>query len=121
MDWDRFVEAARHHHCALLVDDGVRYLVDDWDVPIPASVLTRLADPAPDARERAVRWIRQRAGTGVVGSGYAAGLFMTSTRGLSPVATLGRAPGFLADHWQLEHRRHLPLVMAHKLRHRRDP
>jgi len=121
VDWDAFVEAARHHHCALLVDDGIRYLVDDWDLPIPASVLTRLADPPPDARERAVRWIRRRAGTGVVGSGYAAGLFVTSTRGLGPVATVGRAPGFLADHWQLDHPRHLPLVMAHKLRHRRDP
>ena len=44
------------------------------------------------------------------------GRFVTSTRGLGPLGTAARVPGFLADHWQVEHRRHLPLVVAHKLR-----
>jgi hypothetical protein len=121
VDWEAFVTAAHHHHCALLVDDGVAHLVDEWDAPIPASVRAGLAEPGPDRRERAVRWIRQRAGTPVVGSGYAAGLFVTSTRGLGPLATVGRAPGFLADHWHLDRRRDLPKVVVHKLRHRGEP
>jgi hypothetical protein len=121
IDWDEVVAASHRHHCALLVADGLGHLADTWDAPIPPGVLAGLARPGPDRRERAVRWIRQRAGSRLVGSGYAAGLFVTSTRGLSPLATVGRAPGFLADHWHLDRPSQLPLVMAHKLRHRRDP
>jgi hypothetical protein len=120
VDWDAFVATAHRHHCALLIDDGIAHLIDEWDADIPARVRTGLAEPGPDVRERALRWIRQRAGTRAVGSGYAAGLFVTSTRGLGPVATVGRAPGFLADHWHLERRRDLPLVLVHKLRQRDD-
>jgi hypothetical protein len=121
IDWPEVVAAARRHACTLLVADGLGHLADTWGAAIPADVLAELRGIPPDPRQRAVRWIRRRAGSGVVGSGYAAGLFVTSTRGLGPVATVGRAPGFLADHWHLAHRRHLPLVLVHKLRHRRDP
>lgn len=116
IDWAGFVAGARRHHCSLLVADGVDHLVDVWGAPVPTRVTADLRALPHDGRERALRRIRQRAGGPLIGSGYAAGLFVTSTRGLGPRVTVARAPGFLADHWQVQHRRHLPLVLAHKLR-----
>lgn len=115
IDWTAFVAAADRHRCSLLVADGVDHLIEVWAAPIPADVASRLRALPHDGRESALRWIRQRSGQRLVGSGYAAGLFVTSTRGLGPMATVARAPGFLADHWQVD-RRHLPLVLAHRLR-----
>ena len=115
IDWGAFVAAAEHHRCSLLVGEGVDHLVEVWGAPIPADVALGLRDVPHDRRETVLRWIRRRSGRRLVGSGYAAGLFVTSTRGLGALGTAVRAPGFLADHWQVAPR-HLPMVLAHKLR-----
>ncbi len=116
LDWDAFVAAARRHHCTLLVSEGVGYLVEAWDAEIPETVRAELASGPADRREHTLRWIRRRSGQPLVGTGYAAGVFVTSTRGLGPLGTAARAPGFLADHWQVAHVRHVPLVLGHKVR-----
>ena len=121
VDGEVLARAALDHRCNLMVAEGLNYLVTDWRAPVPPIALARLATAPVDLRQRAVRWIRRHIGRRPVGSGYAAGLFVTSTTGLGPLATTARAASFLADHWHVDHPAHVPLVLAHKLRARSQP
>lgn len=114
LDWDELVAAGARHGCTLMLRDGLRYLVDALGVAVPGEVTTRLASAPVGRRERALRWVRAHAGGPPVGSGYAVGLFVTSTAGRGPVATVGQVPRFLADYWNVAHARQLPLVAAAK-------
>ena len=86
---------ATRHRCGLVVDQRLAEL----DEPRVGA--------APDRRERVAARLRGGAAQ-----------FVTSTRGLGPVATVARAPDFLVDRWQVANRRQLPLVVAQRLRHR---
>jgi hypothetical protein len=116
VDGDELVVAALRHHCDLMVAEGLVHLADEWDATVPPDAIARLAGSPADTRQRALRWIRRHAGARPLGSGYAAGLFVTSTAGRGPVATAARGPGFLADHWHLARLAHLPLAVGHRLR-----
>jgi hypothetical protein len=121
IDGDELAAAAVRHHCELMVAEGLAHLVTEWDAPVPPAALARLVTAPVDRRQRALRWIRRHTGRRPIGSGYAAGLLVTSTTGLGPGATVARIPGFLADHWQVEHLAQTPLVLGHKLRARSGP
>ena len=118
VDGDELAAVAVRHHCNLMVAEGLAYLVTEWDAPVPPSARARLAMAPVDPRQRALRWIRRNVGRRAIGTGYAAGLFVTSTTGLGPVATAIRIPGFLADHWHVDRLAHVPLVLGHKIRAR---
>jgi hypothetical protein len=114
VDWDELVAAGARHGCTLMLRDGLGYLVEGLGVPIPPEVLTRL-DAAPvGRREKALRWVRANAGSPLIGSGYAVGLFVTSTAGRGPVSTVGQVPRFLADYWNVDHAYQVPLVALSK-------
>jgi hypothetical protein len=114
LDWDELVAASARHGCSLMVHDGLAFLVEALDVPIPTEVLTRLAAQPVGRREKALRWVRANAGSPLIGSGYAVGLFVTSTAGRGPVSTMGQVPRFLADYWNVDHAYQVPLVAASK-------
>ncbi|OWY63391.1 hypothetical protein B7486_53390 [cyanobacterium TDX16] len=114
VDWDEVVAAGTRHGCTLMLRDGIGYLVHALGVDVPDEVVARL-DAAPvGRRERALRWVRANAGSPLIGSGYAVGLFVTSTAGRGPVGTAGQVPRFLADYWNVEHAYQVPLVALAK-------
>ena len=93
VDEAELAATASRHRCGLLVSqrlDGRRMDVD------------------PDRRERLAARLRERS--------PGAAQLVTSTRGLGPLATVGRTPDFLVDRWRLVNRRQLPRAMARRLR-----
>jgi hypothetical protein len=97
-DRELLAAAAARHRCGLLVDERLAAL----DHPGLGA--------ETDRRERVAARLRPRA--------PGAAQFVTSTRGLGPLATVAGTPDFVADRWQLAGRRHLPLAVAQRLRHR---
>jgi hypothetical protein len=114
VDWEELAAAGARHGCTLMLRDGLGYLVHALGVPVPDDVVARLEQAAVGRREQALRWVRANAGSPLIGSGYAVGLFVTSTAGRGPVGTVGQVPRFLADYWNVDHAFQVPLVAAAK-------
>jgi hypothetical protein len=126
VDWEELVATARRHRCALMLHEGLVYLRQALGAPVPEDAVAELSRLRPGRRERALRYVRSHAGSPLLGSGYAAGLFVTTSAGLGPVTTVGHVPRFLADYWNVDHTYQVPLVVADKVwsavqRPRRDP
>jgi hypothetical protein len=112
IDWSLLVATAARHHATLLLAGRLDDLCRSWGAAVPTEVVAELGAARPDRRERVAASLRTRR------RGAAAAAFVTTTRGLDPWAAVRRAPGFLADRWQLRHRRHVPLAAAQHLRRR---
>ena len=118
IDWDRLVESAGRQRCTLMLREGLDYVVDEFDAPVPPAARRRLARAPVDRRQRALWWMRSRGPRGVLGSRFAK-LCVTDTAALGPFRSAARVPRVLSDYLNLDRPSHLPLVLIHKIRTRR--
>lgn len=109
LDWDRLSRLAIERRVAPRVHDGLAYLVDTLQAPVPAEVLETLAACRVTARERlghrlSGRRLRYAGGMPRTIAAYAR---LSSQR---PAWRAAAAfPGFLRDTWELEHTWQIPV------------
>jgi hypothetical protein len=121
IDWDRLGAEAERRRLVPTVERGLRYLVEQMEVPVPASALARFSHRRFTRRERVALWAQMQ-------PGVAAGALRVWFDYVEYERSAGRRPGplrfgeYLRAFWQIEPGRGLPAMVADRIRHRaREP
>ena len=115
VDWSAVVESGHRHHLGLRLADGLARL-DHLGADLPHGLRSETLRPRPDRRERLAHRLAAGATTDAGGDRLVAARLVAATRGTGPLTTVARGPRLVADHWQVDHPRHLPLVVVWRLR-----
>jgi len=121
IDWTRLAAAAVQHRLLLPVREGLRYLVELLDAPVPPEVLAHLDRMPVSRRDRVEHWVRVSAHPTAAWATMARYWFAWLRHAPADAGVLGKVagfPGYLAQRFDAENRRDLARVTAAKGRRR---
>ena len=118
VEWDRLVAQARTLGLSLHALETLAYLRGQFEAPVPEAVLAQLrAAPVSNLERWAYRsWANPpdwRSAGAQLATQYR--LYSAAGRGYWGLGHVGGALRFLQNLWGLDHRRHVPRVLWHKL------
>lgn len=120
LDWARFLATARQWRFVPVLRDALRYVVDTLDAPAPPWVLFELEAEQLSVRERlGYRLYARHYGYGRGRSvPMLLGEFLRWSSALPPAQAALSLPAFLQQHFGIEHRWELPLLLSFEFRNR---
>ncbi len=117
IDWDRVVDQTVRRDLVIPVSNGLRYIDDVLDAPVPGAVINALARvPVSTRTRRAYRTIMaEPTGPAILGGilGTRAYWVRQSSK-WGAVRATRELPSFLQDNWNLESPRQVPVEAARK-------
>ncbi|WP_426570979.1 nucleotidyltransferase family protein [Aquihabitans sp. McL0605] len=116
VDWDRLVEHARRHRVVLPVRSALRYLVDEFDAPVPADALWALwAAVASAGDRRRFDLLTGPADDGPMGIGAIRRARWVRLRtAVGPGRAVLATPRFTADLLRVDRTRHVPAAVVRR-------
>lgn len=121
VDWDRLVAQAARRQVSPLVADALRYLVQELEVSVPASVVAELQQVPVRRRNRRLLEASLAPTEGPVALGglpYVRARWAHTRLKWGPLRAARELPGFVAHLWTLERPRQIPAEALHRLRNR---
>jgi hypothetical protein len=103
VDWATLTSWATRRQATLRLRDGLAYLRQAIDAPVPPEALARLDAVQPTRRDRFVHWAGGRRNGLLGGLPHAVALHARATAGQGVVATVVGLPRSLRDAWELDH------------------
>jgi hypothetical protein len=117
LDWDRVLDQTVRRDLVIPVSNGLRFIDDVCDAPVPAYVINELAKVAVSRRTRRAYTVTMRDPTGPAIIGGLLGMqayWMHQSAKWGPMRSARDLPAFVQDNWNLDRPSQVPAEAVRK-------